>query len=70
MNLFIYLIHPDHFSKKTLSNISKEKRLLFIVMHPVFKKNLEILGFKNVIEINHNEKQNLKSENKYSNLCS
>ena len=62
---FIYLshIHPDHFSKKTLNNISKEKK---VIIHsyasPFLKKNLEILGFKNVIEINHNEKQNLKGK--------
>ena len=38
-------------------------------MHPRLKKNLEILGFKNVIEINHNEKQNLKGKTSI-NLCS
>ncbi len=66
---FIYIshIHPDHFSKKTLKNISKEKK---IIIHkyatPFLKKNLEILGFEKIIEIAHGETVNLKKETNFS----
>lgn len=65
---FIYIshIHPDHFSKKTLKNLSKEKK---IIIHkyatPFLKKNLEILGFEKIIEIAHGEIINLKKETNF-----
>ena len=62
---FIYIshIHPDHFSKKTLEKISKKKK---IVIHsyasPFLKRNLNFLGFNNVIELKHNEKKYIKGK--------
>ncbi len=56
---FIYLshIHPDHMSKKTLKLLNKN---ITIIIHkyafPFFKINLEKLGFKNIVEINHGER--------------
>ena len=54
--IFLSHIHPDHMSKKTLKNINKNiKIIIHKFASPYVKKNLDALGFKNVIELNHGE---------------
>ena len=49
-------IHPDHFSRKTLSRLNKEIPILILKYSlPFLKKNIERLGF-NVIEIENGKK--------------
>tara|TARA_B110000438_G_scaffold280775_1_gene306340 strand:+ start:5947 stop:7290 length:1344 start_codon:yes stop_codon:yes gene_type:complete len=61
---FIYLSHqhPDHFSPKTLSKLSKKIPIYIHNYHYKFMKNLvEDLGFT-VNELNHNERVHLKND--------
>lgn len=55
--IYISHIHPDHMSKKTLEKIDKKVK---IIIHkyafPFVKINLEKLGFKNIIELNHGDR--------------
>ena len=54
--LYISHIHPDHMSKKTLKNIKKDiKILIHKFSSPFVKKNLNIMGFNNIFELNHGE---------------
>ncbi len=61
--IYISHIHPDHASKKTLKKISKEKKfLIHKYASPFLKRNLNILGFKNIIEVENNINLNLSKE--------
>ncbi len=61
--LYISHIHPDHMSKKTLKNIKKNiKVIIHKFSSPFVKKNLNILGFNNIFELNHGEECNLGKE--------
>ena len=59
--VYISHIHPDHFSRKSLSKLNKD---IPILIHkystPFLKLNIERLGFK-VIELAHNKKTILKN---------
>jgi UDP-MurNAc hydroxylase len=61
---FIYIshIHPDHFSKNTLSALKKSIPVLIHSYHSKFlKANIERLGFQ-VVELKHNVKTHLKND--------
>ena len=61
---FIYISHqhPDHFSTKTLSKLSKKIPVYIHRYHYKFLKNMiEELGFS-TIELNHNERVNLRND--------
>lgn len=62
-NVYISHIHPDHFSKKTLNKIEKNKKV-FIHKYesPFLKKNLENLGFKNIVEVENGETVQIKGK--------
>ena len=52
-------IHPDHFSRKTLSKLNKDIPILILNYSlPFLKKNIERLGF-NVIEVESGNKFNI-----------
>ena len=60
-NIYFSHIHPDHFSKKTLKKIDKDKKVfLHKYASPFLKKNLEILGFTNINEIENGESLKVK----------
>ena len=60
---YIYLshIHQDHFSKKTLSQLSKKIPVLIHNFESkALRENIKSMGF-NVIELSHNERTHLKN---------
>ena len=61
-SIYVSHIHPDHFSKKTMKNIDKDKKIFIHSYSSAFlKRNLEVMGFKNVIEIENGETKNIKN---------
>ena len=61
-NIYVSHIHPDHFSKKTMKNIDKNKKIFIHSYSSAFlKRNLELMGFNNVIEIENGETKNIKN---------
>ena len=60
--IYISHIHPDHFSKKTLSKMDKKIPIIILDYHEKFlKNNLENLGFT-VIELKNNSRTHLKDD--------
>ena len=60
--IYISHIHPDHFSKKTLSKIDKKIPVLILDYYEKFlKNNLENMGFT-VIELKNNTRTLLKKD--------
>ena len=65
--IYISHIHPDHFSRKTLSKMNKKIPVLILDYYEKFlKNNLENLGFT-VIELKNNTRTHLK-DNVYINI--
>ena len=65
--IYISHIHPDHFSKKTLSKMDKKIPIIILNYYEKYlKKNLENLGFS-VIELQNNTRTHLKN-NVYINI--
>ncbi len=62
-NIYFSHIHPDHFSKKTLKKINKNKKVfIHKYFSPFLKKNLEAMGFNNINEIENGQSLNIKGE--------
>ena len=60
--IYISHIHPDHFSKKTLSKMDKKIPVIILEYYEKFlKNNLENLGFT-VIELKNNTRTHLKDD--------
>ena len=60
--IYISHIHPDHFSKKTLSKMDKKIPIIILNYYEKYlKKNLENLGFS-VIELQNNTRTHLKND--------
>ena len=60
--IYISHIHPDHFSKKTLSKMDKKIPIIILNYYEKYlKKNLENLGFT-VIELQNNTRTHLKND--------
>jgi UDP-MurNAc hydroxylase len=61
--IFITHIHPDHFSRKTLNLFDKN---IPVIIHkfafPFIKFNLQNLGFKHIIEIDHGKEFKLSKD--------
>lgn len=55
--IYISHIHPDHFSRLTLQKFNKNIKIIILkYAKPFLKLNIESLGFKNIIELEHKKK--------------
>ena len=61
--IYISHIHPDHFSKLTLKKLNKNIKIIILkYAKPFLRFNIESLGFKNIIELDHEKKLYIEND--------